>query len=267
MLPVEIKNSINSFSQYIDSSSKFTGMDENRLFSHPVNVNFIENTILTLLQSEKYVSRVAELNRVPNYGFAKRVQALVESRKNNSLNVINKQDLYDDILDSVSVYQHIAWESYNPVVRLEIMNRKFITSYARNIILSPETLFSNYWSTADNTEFQDYEYNTESWGDGTWHPEHLFTNTIANKKAGYVHEFEVNVNANSDKHELGHKYNSEVYDFERSGGKFPSWQYTPNYRYYDRGPGGLREGGKSGRRTNFISGYDMSDLRTHKHGK
>lgn len=253
LIPIAIQKDINSFSKYIDSGSKFSGMDENRLFSHPVNVQFIKKSVMQLLKSEKFVETINK----NNFNFVEKVKSAKD--------LIKDQNLYDDILDSLREYKHIQWEVFNPVERLAIMNKKFITSYAQNLVLSPDMLFPNYYQ--DNSEFTDYEYNTESWSDGTWHPEHLFTNTRANKRAGYWHDLEVSVNANSDKHELGHKYNSEVYNSTRSN-KFPAWQYTPNYRYHDRDNSEtLQEGGRSDRRTNFISGYNMHDLRTYKHNK
>lgn len=62
--------------------------------------------------------------------------------------------------------------------------------------------------------------------------------------------------------------NQYMYDFYgkdgfSKGGLFPAWQYTPNFRAYDRHVDeGLSEGGRSDRRVNSArrTGYDMSAL-------
>jgi hypothetical protein len=68
----------------------------------------------------------------------------------------------------------------NPIQQLHHLNKKFVLETSQNIIRSPDMVISDYYDINPDTgdkETVEYEFSARSYSDGTWHPEHLFTNS------------------------------------------------------------------------------------------
>jgi hypothetical protein len=236
----------------------------------------------------------------------------------------------------------------NPVQQLMQINKDFLLDHAQTIAQSPDIVVHDFFSVNPDTgakELAEYDYSAESYSDGTWHPEHLFSSNSRNRENPYWIPVEVSFDSRprpirrgkgfdprddyrtSQKQRLrgyskegyeafndsepvdarfwagvsggvgsdlqlssatddseieyydeyldnpyygpgvgpGNKYMYNEYGdggFSK-GGLFPAWQYTGQFRPYDRDTGEtLREGGEGDRRVDSPqrNGYDMSAL-------
>lgn len=137
-------------------------------------------------------------------------------------------------------------------------NREFIVSTVKSILESPDSLFEDFYSYNSDTgehNFKEYGYSNASYEDGTWHPEHLFTESLHNKQHSYWQNLNVTSSADPSATGLGHRYMKSYY---ARMGQFPHWQYSADYRHYDKPDEGLREGGSSDRRYQRNRGYDYN---------
>jgi hypothetical protein len=101
----------------------------------------------------------------------------------------------------------------NPIMMLHKMNGDFITSAARTLVSNPDSIIPDFLyhnSESGNDESSiEYDYTHASYADGTWHPEHLFTNSSRNKSNPYWIPLETNFISEPGEEGLGHSfYNS-----------------------------------------------------------
>ena len=135
-------------------------------------------------------------------------------------------------------------------------NREFIITAVKGILQSPDSLFEDFYEYDPETgehNFKEYAYSNSSFSDGTWHPEHLFTESLRNKQVTYHQDLNVTTDSNPNATGIGHRYNRQMYT---SMNQFPNWQFSGDYRPYDRSGEGFREGGDSDRRYQRNRGYN-----------
>lgn len=174
----------------------------------------------------------------------------------------------------------------NPLLALHTQNLALLIQASTNLLATPEQLVPELARYNPDTgsiagtaraspDDNQYDYDTTSYNDGTWHPEHLFTNSVRNENNPYWVPMEVNLNSRSGNRERapGHRFNSPAYGVdalvsERAGealssSQFPRWQQSqPGRNGQTRTPQGLREGGEGDRRTQWSRGSQMADLRS-----
>lgn len=228
MLPSEISNSVNSESGYIAHDSRYANISVDNLFVSHVNVRFACDVISRVLQREISTEQIAAAMHDERRGFATRDRALAR------------------------------FANHNPVQQLALANHEFITAYVRMAQLSPDAFDVNYYGAPHATG----GYTAASWSDGTWHPEHLFTNTVANSKRAYYDNTEVFTPPRGQKAngsaQLGSRYASSVYGNEV--GVFPVQQRTPHSRRVEHDiTEALADRGD--RRVQNVRGYNTANLR------
>jgi len=101
----------------------------------------------------------------------------------------------------------------NPVMQLHHMNKAFLLQAAKNIVGNPDSIVPDFYDhnpeTGNDESGLEYDYSSASYADGTWHPEHLFTNSGRNKANPYWIPRETNFISESGEEGLGHHfYNS-----------------------------------------------------------
>lgn len=131
--------------------------------------------------------------------------------------------------------------SANPIIILGINNENFLSRvvavindmwmqiYHPNV--NPDT------GVAENTP--DYEYGPESYTDGTWHPEMLFTHSKRNREAGYWRPLDVSWDTSPEATGLGHRYNRNIYHGSKIPGQYEKYAeplIQPGYLPVERKP-------------------------------
>ena len=306
VVPPEIKSDINTYSGYLKPSSIYADRPLKGLFLAPVNIKYIGDQIYSLITNATYVSRNLpdESNDyldtgAPNYrdqlrshgkhdssvGFGNRAGG-ARARKIDTLIAGFKRNygLLQDVVPDM-VRDHVLPKPEdlpiaNPVMQLSQTNLNFIQESATNFIMVPQSLIANADRISPDTgavEAGESEYDASSWSDGSWHPEHLFTNKARNRHNNYWTPIEVNYESSPDGKGPGHRYTSNVYHNNRKGNRavsgdgvvqnfqneqFPRWQYSVNDRPIDRDyvEVSQAQNGVQDRRVQGTRGFDMSAL-------
>lgn len=179
-VPIEMIKEINPHSGFINMKSRFGGKtvkglwytNENRsylidqLYSLLTNSDFVQDTIQAVDTNSKPMDLVKQFKPIkPVLG--QRIQVLIEAWK-----LPYRED----------------HSIHNPVMELSNINCEFLTTTAATIIQSPDCVLKGYYNHDPNTGKHDdpeWEYGAASWADGTWHPEHLFTQSKRNEANPY----------------------------------------------------------------------------------
>lgn len=316
IVPPEIKQDINVHSGYINSDSKFYNKNLKGLFYTNENKIYLSNELYTLITFKQYVKdnlpddNIQDVNK--SFGFDNDKDYIIGfNNKSQYLDKVNR--LVNDFIkqkSNINRYTFLLMESYqlpfnedlstlNPVQQLHSVNLDFLVNTSKHIIQSPQNLIANFNEFNPDTGAYEgdteYDFTAESYSDGTWHPEHLFTNSQRNKKNPYWMPLEVNIYSDPDAKGVGHKYNDILYNQgtleyyksdkaydgtpkgginqnakgqNNSYGQFPGWQTTVNNRFYDGdNTGGLKDGGNDDRRVQSPHGYNMNVLARKPHFK
>ncbi|MEM3062011.1 MAG: hypothetical protein QW303_00505 [Nitrososphaerota archaeon] len=231
-------------------NSRFYGCTLKKLFQMPENLRFLTNQIYKLITNPEFIGR----HITTNYSTEQLLELFLGKKK------ILKKNMWD----FVSSFQHPHCEDLdinNTIYQLHQINKRFIYETAISIIASPFLLDSPGCKNFENSKAE-WDYDESSWIDG-WHPEHLFTNSSRNRKAGYWFPWSglpgTYFDSNPEAQGLGHRYNRKVYH-ENEFNQFPRWQDLRRQVERDINES-LREGGISDRRVLRPSGYNMSSLR------
>jgi hypothetical protein len=299
IVPKEIKKDINPLSGYLNTKSPYYQKNPKGLFESPINIQYLQTETVSMLTFETYVSSVLENsdevysgqkiyldNLIGGFGrYDYRVYTMVQSRVFST-----KQPYPEESLIK------------NPVMQLHFLNRDFILDLSKNIILCPQTVIANFYDTDPLTGTKDkpeWDYGSASYSDGTWHPEHLFTQSSRNDHEGYWSSNDVTFDTDPpgqpfhprENHyslpnrtsrmlysgspkfgEVGspgpgpgnkYKYDSYVKEgFKTSNGLFPRWQHPAQGMklYQTNIDEALSGGGREDRRTQTNRGYNMSHL-------
>lgn len=292
LIPDQFKAQINKYSGYFHSSSPYAKKNMKGLFRDPANLKYLCDGLYSLITNPTYIQKnigvgsaaVQDYNDYNSGGYRtgfnnanselhnkKTILLLREFRKPSTRKFL--QDNMQDLIEQTEIpYQEDIIVS-NPVQQLHALNKSFLIKTSKNIILSPEMLIHRFNAINPETGVYEgnvqYDYTSESYADGVWRPEMLFTNSQRNRETPYWSETEVSYYSDADgpngfagKQRLGHRYYSPEYSAtQHTRSQFPRWQYSGDYRRQDRGDSGsLREGGDSDRRVQGNRGYNMSNL-------
>lgn len=273
VIPPEYKKTVSGISGFISAGSIYSRKTTRGLFLDPVNRAYLHKELCILLTHPGYISSVASdlgIKRVPNF--------------DGQLDTVH--NIIDELVESWKLPYREETAVSNPVLELHHINTDFLKTMVRTIVSSPDTLDSEYFYRDGTMPTEDWEYGPASYSDGTWHPEHLFTQSQQNRNAGYWKPMNISVSSGDyDKWQpqpnhycvsarRGHKYESKAYgnytdpDCDERGFSastiFPRWQY--NYRHHDReDSSGLAEAGQGDRRVQQGRKYDMSALLARPH--
>jgi|GEM_PF-5610795 len=313
VVPIEIRNDINPYSGYINPESKFAKKNLKGLFYTKENQRYLAKELYLMITCEQYVKDnlpdeaiydIPELHGThddPIYGFNNR-SSYFDKIKLMIQKFVRCKPRIDQLVFSMIEAHPMPFKEelgiLNPVQQLHGVNLDFLTKTAQDIIQNSQNLIPEMGRINPDTgkyETAEYDYDASSYSDGTWHPEHLFTNNTRNRDNVYWEPLEVNIYSDPDAGGrgaagVGHKYNNIIYnqgtkkyyeskvayDGSRKGaitknpqerlngnsyGQFPGWQTTVNKRFYDReNTLGLKDGGIDDRRTQRPHGYNMKAL-------
>ncbi len=302
ILPKEIKQDVNPLSGYINSDSRFYKKSTKGLFMSKENIRYLEVETLSMLTFFPYVESVLLKSKETYSGNRAEVSRYIKEFDKNDSRVYTfvQATVFDHKLPYPEESLH-----KNPIILLHNINRDFIFDTSRNLILSPDCIIHDFYDTDPLTGQNyfkngggaglgngDWDYGVASYSDGTWHPEHLFTECRANRGITYWTPGEVtfdtdppgqpfhprenhyHLNSRTKRSVLsgigpgpgpGNKYKYDSYTpggFKLSEGLFPRWQHPAQYlrlghRNIDEG---LHDGGRGDRRVQTNRKYDLSHL-------
>lgn len=271
IVPPEIKNAINKYSGYIDPQSPYAHKDLRGLFLSPVNRLYLARNLQALVTNRKFV--------VDHWPKDQPYSVQEASRYIATFKAVNFTVYINDIMESHPMPAPEDIAVSNPLQQLDHVNRDLLMQSANNLLQSPTSVAPDIYTIDPDTgskDRPDYDYSAESFSDGTWHPEHLFTNSQHNRDNPYWKELEVNFDTDPDATGVGHRYANPLYTNQGKPtrgtgtsprfGQFPGWQVTPHFRFHEKQIGEtLREGGNSDRRVLQPGAYDMTALTRKPH--
>jgi len=224
VIPAEYAKDINKHSGFLSTRSVWAGKTLKGLWRSPVNVEYLTTQLLTLISHPQYVhdhSAIAtsigldiSLEEQSNYvadgvkrGFErphftgdKKNQPFRKKHTKPTLRSFELAKRFANASRSIAdavpamVEEHVLpynedLKTHNPIMELHYINLDFLTSTSETIIQNPTSFLPNFNNWNDdlgkNDDPKDYEFSAASWNDGTWHPEHLFTQSKANRAVGY----------------------------------------------------------------------------------
>lgn len=280
LIPPEIARNINKYSGHIFPKSKFGNKNLKGLFNTKENIEYLFRGLFRLITNFTYVQKnlplpTQDYRDYQGYGirtgFGNSDNSMIKQTVRRTIAAfVAKKDFLKDSMNDLMDMMPMPYKEdivvTNPIQQLHNLNKEFLLKTSKNFIQSPQILDPNFYSVNPETNLDEskieWDYNAESYSDGTWHPEHLFTNSQRNKKNVYWSPIEVNYYSNPGSKGLGHRYYSDKYSATtRTRSQFPRWQYSVDDSPFDRdNKETLREGGSSDRRTQRNRGYDMSNL-------
>lgn len=223
VVPPEYAKDISNHSGYLNTKSKWAHKSLKGLWRAPENVKYLSQQLFTLVTYPQYVhdhldrlstsidmdvAAEEQSNFVANgvkHGLVRPVLRGVPFRRAHTqpgkrAHAIaqrfrrKRADFAVAIPEMIEEYVLPYSEDQitnNPVMQLHYVNMDFLTTSANVLIQHPEILDGDFrYLNPDTEEFEDpnateYQYSAESWNDGTWHPEHLFTSSQRNRDNPY----------------------------------------------------------------------------------
>ena len=190
LVPKEMIKDINPNSGFINSKSKFGKKNLKGLFYTPENREYLIDQLYSLLTNKDFILDT--------------IQSIDATLEHDTLRTGAKQSIdlvraftgkRPVIADRIQVLIE-AWKLpyredhaiRNPVLELGLVNQEFLTTTAATLIQSPDSIVNDYYDRDPNTgqiDAPEWEYGAASWADGTWHPEHLFTESKRNRANVY----------------------------------------------------------------------------------
>jgi len=293
IIPPEFKKDVNHYSGFLTPGSEYSKKTLKGLFFTPENIVYVGNEMMAMITNTRCV-----MDNLPPIGVESAAMAAAdaafaqmspEMRATRTVLIIKGFTKYQGIIrqqvpglmrahyDPVNRAYREDFTTSNPIIQLHLINKDFILQTSRNFILTPNQIIPDIDYVNPETgkiHKKEYEYGPESWQDGTWHPEQLFTNSQRNRENPYWVPFEVDFDARSGSRPIGpgHRFNSTVYGAADpsvvnsegtpvSESQFPRWQYSMNNRRgISRESLSLDEGGESDRRTQWTRGPGMGAL-------
>jgi hypothetical protein len=250
-IPVSFRKSVNPTSGFF--YPPMNSWNIRQLFLNKINEEFLCNNVAHMLTNPAFVHKHID---------PKRSKAVCEKiAKSFADRQKRVREYAADELQEFKLPYYEELTTTSNVLRLRDANRNFIFGVAVGILKSPDAVLENFYELdPEMGEFNraDYSYGASSYSDGTWHPEHLFTESDHNRKYKHHQDLWVHIDPSPEKTGLGHMYNKPYYAHK---GSIPHWQYSMNTRPYERDNGqSLREGGLSDRRTQIPRGYNKKDI-------
>lgn len=235
-IPEYFRKNINPYSNYLDIYPK---RDVKGLFYTTENRIYLARELYALITNESYVRQnmpdpeqrdidtpgpdslygssaepYSFIDKFNNDGYLDKAGLIVRAFR-------TRRDMIDRVMQSlIEVYQmpfQEDWAILNPVQQLHWVNTDFLVKASRNIIQDPENLTPGISAiNPDTGKFEgnlEYQYTAESYSDGTWHPEHLFTLSQRNRNNPYWVPLEVNYHSDPNAKGPGHRYNDILYNW------------------------------------------------------
>jgi hypothetical protein len=219
IVPSEYKKDISKHSGYLKHGSKFANKSLKGLFRAPENVRYLTTELYALVTHPQFVHDHLDVLSYES-GFAEHdsfvhngvKDALTRpalrgppTRKKHTkpgsraMRIVKgfkeKRNLFNNAIGQMMEEYVLPYaedqNTNNPIMLLHYTNRDFLLTSAEMIVQNPDVLDGEYktWNpdtgeTEDPNE-NEYQYSAESWNDGTWHPEHLFTQSERNRENPY----------------------------------------------------------------------------------
>lgn len=354
LIPPEFSRKINPSSGFLSPKYAYSKKNAKGLFMSPPNIEFLGLQTFNLVTTPKFTVKYTK-----STSEAVMISARFKPHK-HTIAKLTKKIVFQHAADYRDNKFHSEnFTVSNPIQQLQQINKNFLLDWAKNIVESPNIIIHDFYNVNPDTgslEFAEHDYSASSYSDGTWHPEHLFTESSRNRENPYWIPMEVSFDSRPRPNQRGKGFNprtdyrtsqkqrlrgyskegyeefasspssesrfwegvdggvnsenvNEIAGFSdpsasypysdtsgevkydeyldnpyygpgvgpgngymyseygdggfSKGGLFPAWQYTPQYRPYDRDNSEtLREGGEGDRRVNLAqrTGYDMSAL-------
>lgn len=224
LIPKVFIDDISQRSGFIAKGTKFGDKTLKGLFMTPENVKYLGQELYSLIVNPKYVAFV--LSRPENAGTYHEQSdwAYAQSRMRDNITtqaarlvkIFNgRQKFISELIpDLINSNPKDFWindfftEDYginNPVQQLHHLNKKFLETNASGIILQPDMIDEHYFHRNPDLgnlgldaapEYTEYAYGAASYSDGTWHPEHLFTENARNRSTSYWVPREISFDTN-----------------------------------------------------------------------
>lgn len=227
VVPSEYARDISKHSGFLGTKSVWAGKTLKGLFRAPQNVEYIKQQLFSLVTHPQFIHDHCEITTSigENIGMVEQSNFVEDGVKHGIARPtfrgepfrnkhtkptlrdheiarqfrLNKETVYAAVPAMIEEYVLPYMEDQktkNPIMELHYVNLDFLVTHAEMLVQNPTTIVDNFrnWNDdrgAYDEDIPDYEYSAESWNDGTWHPEHLFTNSEANKRAGYWKSEEV----------------------------------------------------------------------------
>lgn len=221
VVPPEYAKDVSKHSGFLNSRSKWANKTLKGLWRGPANISYLSEQLFTLVTHPQYIHDHSKISssigmdiseeEQSNYvadgvkrGFERPTLRGEPFRKKHTKPMPRDYELakqFKRLRPQINASVTHMIEEYvlpydeelktnNPIMELHYVNLDFLTSSAETIIQNPSALITNFnnWNDDKNTydeKLADYEYSAESWNDGTWHPEHLFTQSATNRKTAY----------------------------------------------------------------------------------
>lgn len=192
IVPSEIKKGINPLSGFLDSSSKYGSKNLKGLFLLPVNIDYLARETYQMICSKTYVSDILSGMAKPPLAVSNLIEKFIPQRQ--QLKVVIPR-----MVEEWQLPNREDLSVRNPVQELHIVNFEFLRTTSKLIIQNPSLLISdvyNYDPQTGRNDMGEYTYGAASYSDGTWHPEHLFTESAANRKHTYWTPIDVTFDSN-----------------------------------------------------------------------
>jgi hypothetical protein len=289
VIPPPLRAEVNPHSGFLNPDSRYGHKSIKGLFFTPENQEYLLREVHAVLLNTKYVQSKMRSTAAPHDGWS-RLDSQDSASRARTLTLgftdaeplLRQQmgDLMRAFYSPLNAPQREDFSVANPILQLHDLNKQFVLQTSDTFIYSPQTLIAHINEINPETgqrERPQYDYSAESWQDGTWHPEHLFTQSDRNRANPYWKPLEVDFDANPENRARGpgHRYNAPFYAGSPTGtpprrnaagqavsaSQFPIWQYTPSIRPYSHDQSSLREGGDGDRRVQGSRGYNTASLR------
>lgn len=190
LVPPEMVKAINPSSGFLTMNSLYGGKNLKGLFYTNDNRKYLVDQLHSLLTNQDFVQDA--------------ISSIVKTAEDDRLKTGAKQSLeltrlFKPIKPIISERIQVlveAWELprredhtiRNPILELSLVNQEFLVTTAKTMIQSPDCIIPDYYDVDPNTlrvDAPEWDYGAASWTDGTWHPEHLFTQSKRNRANVY----------------------------------------------------------------------------------
>lgn len=190
LVPLEMRRAINVHSGYITLASKFGKKNLKGLFFTNENKVYLTKELFSLITNDSYVLDIAESLQVNPIGPKEHARTVMSSVSGQNFKPYF-QDLNDRILVLMEAYPLPYREDIlvsNPIQQLSNVNKEFLLTTSKTIIAAPDSLIKDYYDISPISGVVDapeWDFGAASYSDGTWHPEHLFTQSKRNRSNPY----------------------------------------------------------------------------------
>lgn len=222
LIPQEYIKDISQKSGFLANGTKYSNKNLKGLFMGPENVDYLGRELYKLIVNPKFIAFVLSkpehakdvFHDSADYVYSQaRMKESISNQANRLAKIFTGRQKFimDLIPDLINSNPKDFWlndffsEDYgvnNPVQRLSTLNKRFLETNATGFILQPDSLDENYSHINPDTgkvEYTEYDYGAASYSDGTWHPEHLFTENTRNRAHPYWVPREVMFDTNPPK--------------------------------------------------------------------